>query len=271
MYKVGIRGHDLVCKTGLPEFKSAFFDSGFDCLQLVISKSLDDLTADQADAGQRLADLPLAMLGAYFNPVHPDSKKLEAGLANFKRNLDLSVKLKTFVGTETGSLMGDPWGYVVANHNPETVELLLENLRPVVEYAEKIGAKMLLEGAWSHVCGEPKILKYVVDSLNYQKTEKIVYYTVDLFNYLNLNNYADYLDILQECLGLFDDDIKVFHLKNFNVVDNQLVQCGLSKGFFDYSKIMGQIRKNLGAAAFVFEGVTGQDIRESLDFIRKFI
>lgn len=91
---------------------------------------------------------------------------------------------------------------------------------------------------------------------------------VDLFNYLHPSNHASHLDILKECLVLFPNKIQAFHLKDYIVTDNQLVQVGLGEGLMNYEAIIPLIQDACPDAPLIFEGVKKEDMARSVAFIR---
>ena len=68
---------------------------------------------------------------------------------------------------------------------------------------------------------------------------------------------------IQKTLTTFKDDVKIIHLKDFNVIDDKIVQCGLGKGIIDFKFIIDTIKKYSPNATMIFEGVMGEDIKTS--------
>ena len=98
-------------------------------------------------------------------------------------------------------------------------------------------------------------------------------------NYTPYNGNSDFLaepteatkKLWEECLELFKDRIVIFHLKDYIVKDNKLVQVGLGQGLIDYSKIIPKIMKNNPNAYLIFEGVVGDDIKSSKEYIERLV
>ncbi len=269
MNKIGIRAHDIG-QFDPHTLADHVKQLGFDGVQLVFKKAiigsvgLDRMT-EIKDAFQ---GLDLMMLGAYFNPVHPDPAVVKEGYETFKQTLEMARILGAdTVGSETGSYMGSPWNYVPENHTETALNRVIEVFKGLVGVAEKTGSMIAIEGAYAHVCYDPKRVKAVVDALK----SKHVKVTVDLYNFLNINNHQDHLSILDEALMLLKDDIKIFHLKDYVVENEGLKQVGLGLGLMNYPEIIRRIQDNCPCAHLIFEGVTGEDIQTSLQYIRKLI
>lgn len=263
MIRIGIRAHD-VGKMDAFTLAKKVKDFGFDGVQLVLKKALTDYS-DLSMINAAFSDLDILMLGAYFNPVHPNKDIVFEGVNNFKEHLEKAITLKAdFVGTETGSYMGSPWGYLPKNHSDEALEEVIDIFLNLTKKAEELHINIAIEGAYAHVAYSPERIKKILDSINSNN----LYVTVDLFNYLYLGNYQRREEIFEECFKLFQDKIVIFHLKDFVIEDDVLKQVGLGKGLMDFPKMIKRIKQAAPNAYLIFEGVVNNDISESLVYIK---
>jgi len=180
MNKIGIRAHD-VGTFPAGELAAKIRAYGFDAMQLVFLKALADPVdfSNLAPLAAALSDVEVTMLGAYFNPVHPDPDFVAAGIAYFEHVLDASGPLHALcVGTETGSLMGSPWGYVPENHASETLARVIGIVRHLTEYAAATGRTVAIEGAWAHVAYTPEKLHEVLTAVANPHLKAIVVCTI---------------------------------------------------------------------------------------------
>lgn len=90
---------------------------------------------------------------------------------------------------------------------------------------------------------------------------------VDLYNFLNINNHEEHITIFKECINLFGPKIKIIHLKDYLVQDNQLVQVPVGKGLMDYNEIMKLIKQLPQDVYLIFEGTKETHLQESLKYI----
>lgn len=269
MIELGIRAHDIG-RYSPSKLANKARDFGFQGVQLVFNKAL--ALSDPFQELDLIKDAfqhpKIMMLGAYFNMVHPDQNLKEAGIANYKKHLDIAPQLGvSYVGTETGSLMGSPWGYVKENHDEATFLQVADVVMDLVRHAKNAGSIVAIEGAYSHVVYQPKLMKRLLDII----CSKHLKVTVDLFNYLNRDNYEIRMDILQECFDLFASEIVIFHLKDFILTEAGLKQVGLGQGLMDYPAIIRKIKQYSPDAYLIFEGVTGNDIISSIEFINSLL
>ena len=272
--KLMIRAHDLGVK-GEDDIVKKLCEWDLDGIQLVAYKSIDGVSYSQGSLTEgrakqiaeaiRSAGKGIALIGAYFNPVHPTDDKAKHGEEMFKEYLSLSKSLGcSTVGSETGSFMGDPWGYHPDNRTDEARERVIKTFRSLADYAKECGASVAIEGAYNHVCYSPSVLSETVKGIG-RDNVKVIF---DLYNYLDISNYTEAYSILDEGHELFGGDILLYHLKDFTVSDGKLKQCAVGKGILDYERILTEIYAHNKDATLVLEGTVGEDIPESVRFIR---
>lgn len=266
--KIGIRAHDM----GKMDVKSLFERAqslGFDGIQLVVNKALNPEPQLTETAFLELASHikgDVLLLGSYFNPIHSDPKKVNIGIDRFTKQLELAHVLNTeYVASETGSYNDDEWTYHPQNHSKSAYQEVLNIFKILVEKAEQVNKTVLVEAAYGHVIFSPHTLKKFVQDLNNPHVKVII----DLYNLLNLRNHRQHEQILKEALHLLQEDIAVFHLKNYQLRSGKLIQVGLNKGLIDYEKILPLMLASNPNAYYIFEGITGDDIAESLAYIKK--
>jgi L-ribulose-5-phosphate 3-epimerase len=263
--KIGIRAHDLVEKKTPEELANALHEHGFSYAQLVMNKafspySYEENFVKEVSTSLKEKGITVAMLGAYFNPVHSNPQVVQDDIANFKANLRIAHEFgHPFVGSETGSFNDSPWTYNPKNQTEEGYQASKAVFAELARYAEEVGEDITIEGAWGHVMYCPKVLKRLVDELHSPR----VHVTVDLYNYLYEGNFAQRDQIFLEALQLFGSEVKIIHLKDAKLVEGKLVQVAPGQGDFHYSLMIEAIRKYCSNAVLVFEGVKARDIDAS--------
>ena len=271
--KLMIRAHDLGVK-GENQVVSAVHNNGLDGIQLVVYKCTDDvkyeagaITPDRAkEIGYTLnsGGVTVPLIGAYFNPVHPNEEKIQRGIAVFKDYLDVALDLGCdTVGSETGSYNGDPWIYHPMNHSDEALDRVVSTFGLLADHAAECGVNIGMEGAFGHVCHTPERLHEAVERIG-RENIRIIF---DLYNYLDISNVDTAYDILDRGLKLFGDRILLFHVKDFVITDGKLKQCGVGKGVLDYGRILKAIYDHNPDAILVLEGTTGDDIGYAVSFL----
>ena len=269
--KLGIRGHDV---PGAPfetitDFVSSYKNFDLDYLQLVYKKAFKGFEMDPQfllDLADKLKenDIKVAMVGAYFNMIHPDEQKRLDGIEYFKQCMETaSVFDCNVVGSETGSANGDKWTYNEYNHTKEAHDRVVETVKGLKYYGNAFRCRPIIEGAYAHTIHDPDDLAKLVEETGISDV------TIDIYNFLNINNYMDADKIFDRSMELFKDKVRIFHIKDFKVVDGKLVQCGIGQGIMNWNYCIPRIIKETPDAVLILEGVTGQDIQPSIEFIRR--
>lgn len=273
--KIAFRTHDLGVK-GLENAVQKCENCGISAVQLVAYKFLDDVKyvpgglkkerAEEIGKALKAANIYVPLIGAYFNPVHSDKEKVANCKAIFKDYLKYSALLGcNVVGSETGSFNDDKWTYNPLNRTEEALETVIKTFKELALYAKEVGAYIGMEGAAGHVCYDVATLKRAVDGVN-EDNVKVIF---DIYNYLDVSNYKNYLEILDEGLKTFAGKIVVFHVKDCVFEDGKLKQVAPGRGMFDFNKLLGKIKDYDKDAVLVLEGTAGDDILPCIDFINK--
>ncbi len=275
--KIGVRVHDFG-KSNAETLAKQAKEVGFDGVQFVLNKAVEGETGLPGTLNKEKAlefqkafkseGLEIFMMGAYFNPVHSNKELVKTNIAKFKEHLlYLNDFDGHFVGSETGSFNDDKWTYNPLNRTEEAYAEVKRIFGELADYAKEVNGNIALEGAYGHCMFEPKTLKRLVDEID----NGHVFYTVDIYNYLDISNYQNYKEIFEEALDLFKGKIRIFHLKDFVIEDNKLKQCAIGKGLIDYEYLMTRIKETNPDAYCIFEGSKPEDMKFSLDFVKNMI
>lgn len=274
--KIYARAHDLGVKDIVP-IAEKLCELGLDGIQFVGYKCLSDVkqsvgsfTAAHAEnVAKTLQNVnkTIPLIGAYFNPVHPNLEKREAGIALFKEYIGYAKTLgSSYVGSETGSCLGEPWAYHPDNRTEASYSTVVETFRHLADYAKEHGVSIAMEGAFGHVAYNVETLNTIVKRIE-RDNIKIIF---DLYNYLAPENYERAYEILDEGLAAFGDSILLFHIKDCILTeDGKLKQVPVGKGSLDFDKILSKIYKHNPDALLVFEGTVGDDLPDSIRFIKE--
>ena len=264
--KLMVRAHDLGVK-GAENINKRICELGLDGVQLVVYKSIDGVSYSPSALASELAKeigsavkangKEIALIGAYFNPVHPNTDKISNGIAVFKDYLSLAKCIGCdYVGSETGSYNGDPWIYHPMNHSDEALDRVVDTFSLLADCAKENGVNIAMEGAFGHVCHTPERLFKAVKRIGRDN----IRFIFDLYNYLDISNVDIAYDILDRGLNLLSDRILLFHIKDFVIEDGKLKQCGVGKGVLDFNLILSKIYSHNKNAILVLEGTVGEDL-----------
>ena len=272
--KLYIRAHDLGVQ-GEKAIADRLTELGLDGVQLVAYKAVPDVAyqpgaiterrADEIHAALSAQGKEVALIGAYFNPVHSDRQKAARCKAVFEDYLAVAHRLGCdIVGSETGSYNDDKWTYHPMNRTDEALAQVVETFGDLAKTAARHGAWIGMEGAYGHVCYDVDRLDEAIHTIGAENI-KVIF---DLYNYLAMENVDQRYDILEHGLKTFAGRICVFHIKDCVITDGALKQVGVGQGIFDYEKILGLIDRYQPEAKLVLEGTTGADIEPAISHIK---
>lgn len=264
--RIGVRAHDLIASGTPEELAKTIQDAGFSYIQLVFKKALKEPEFTEAYARRVEKALSsrcvsVAMLGAYFNPVHSDPSVVSSGIDIFKKNLAIASVFpgNPPVGSETGSFNDSPWIYHPKNRTEEGYQQTKAVFAELAAHAESLGADIAIESAYGHVICDVDRHVRLLEELHSER----VYATVDLFNLLCPENFAKRDAIFEDALRRLHGKVRIIHIKDGLVRDGKLIQTNPGEGEFHYEAMMASIKAHAPDAILVFEGVKAPAIETS--------
>ena len=275
--QIGLRLHDakqLPLEERLVEVRKQGFVCGHLALSKVISENTTDNSALTPGYAMYLknmfaaAGIDIAVLGCYLNLAHPDQGQLEKIKERYLANIRFAAHLGCgVVGTETGA-PNTEYEFEPACHTEEALQIFITNLRPVVEYAQKMGVIIAIEPVYKHIVCNPKRARQVLDTIN-SPTLQII---LDPVNLLFEGNYHDREGIVNEAIELLGDDVAVVHIKDFVLVEGKMKSVAAGTGMMDYKNILRFIKEKKPYIHTTLEDTTPDNAvfaREHLEEIYK--
>lgn len=246
--QLGIRLHDIR-KAPLEERLAIAEEQGFTCGHLALSKVISEYPVDDGALTPGYAlylknlfaehHLDVAVLGCYLNLADPNEESLKKITRRYMAHIRFASLLGAgVVGTETGA-PNEAYVFEEKNHSEEALEIFIKNLRPVVEYAEKMGVILAIEPVYKHIVCNPKRARKVLDAIDSPNLQIIF----DPVNLLDICNYKDRDAIIAEAIETFGDDIAMVHIKDFVVSEGKLVSVAAGTGEMDYTQIIRFIKE----------------------------
>lgn len=244
----GIRLHDAV-QAPIEERLKIVKEQGFTCAHVALSKVISEnsvapqaLTPGYAMYLKRLFDkneLDCAVLGCYLNLANPDAAQLKAIQEKYMANIRFAAHLGAgVVGTETGAPNVE-YKFEEACWNEESLQIFINNLRPVVKYAEQMGVLMAIEPVVRHIVCNPVRARRVLDEIGSPNLRIIL----DPVNLLEIYNYEKQDEIIDEAIELLGKDVAVLHVKDFAITDGRLVSVPVGQGQCHWDRIMPYMKK----------------------------
>ena len=270
--QLGIRLHDIK-KAPLPERLKIAEEQGFACGHLALSKVISEypvddgaLTPGYALYLKRLFEkyhLDIAVLGCYLNLANPNPESLAKITHRYLAHIRFASLLGVgVVGTETGAV-NEEYRFEEKNHSDEALEIFIRNVKPVVEYAEKMGVIFAIEPVYKHIVCNPIRAREVLDKIGSPNLQIIF----DPVNLLDSCNYRDRDAIIEEAIDLLGEDIAMIHIKDFVVQDGELVSVAAGTGEMDYGKIIRFIKERKPYVHVTLENTVPENAVEARRYI----
>ena len=270
---IGIRAHDVENRP-LEELVEEIAGKGLTSVQLALGKSFDYMKLEPGTLSPGLAhhigtafarkNVQIAVLGCYFNMIHPDHAERKKGIERFKEHIRFARDFGcSIVGTETGNINPEIV-YTVENFKEEPFLEVVESVRELVQEAEKFGVIVGIEAGVNHPIYSSKVMKRLLDMVNSNNLQVIL----DPVNLLTIENYQEQDQIIEEAFELLGDRIVILHAKDFIVEDNQLKTVAVGQGLLNYDVVLKLTKQKKPYLNILMEETTEPFINESLVFLK---
>nr|WP_308161357.1 sugar phosphate isomerase/epimerase family protein [Bacillus sp. ISL-46] len=271
---IGIRAHDIENRP-LEELVKEIASKGLTSVQLALSKSIETINTKYGSLSPGLASyvgkefskhhIQIAVLGCYFNMIHPDQVERRKGIERFKEHIRYARDFGcSIVATETGNVNAEI-SYTEENFKEEPFLEVVESVRELVQEAEKFGVIVGIEPGVNHPVYSPKVMRRLLDTIDSNNLQVIL----DPVNLLTRDTYKNQEEILQETMELLGDRVVVLHAKDFIVEDNQLIPTAVGKGLLNYDFILNMINKKKPFINIILEETKEPYIDESIAFLNR--
>lgn len=266
--QIGIRAHDCK-KAPFDELIKNVNRQGFKCIQLALRLAIDAFPTDKCAMTPGMAlylkrilaknDVDVAVLGCYLNLGTNDEQQRKEITEVYKAHIRFASLLGCgVVGTET-------YGYDGTASSDEALDTFIENLRPIVGYAEKMGVILALECVHYHTVCDMKRMKKVLDTINSPNLQ-VIY---DPINTFSPDTYENQAEMMEEAFELLGDDIVVIHIKDFVVEDGKIVPAQIGEGIFRFDILMKFLKEKKPHIHALLEETTPDTAVRSRKFIEE--
>lgn len=259
--KIGVRLHDVV-SGNLKDLDAKLKVLTAEPVQLTIEKVLPDFDYKADDAPDKVKTVKellekngkrVSVLSCYINPISPN---FAAEAEKFKRYVDFAAYAGIVrVGTETGSVVADLQKDYLQNRTEKVFQTLIENMRGLVAYAKEKGVRIGVEGVVFFPVYNAERMERFVNSFECDNID-IIYDPVNLmWNY----NYHNQQEDFEEYLSLLAKKVRVLHLKDFTVGEDELIYEPLFHGQFDIDCFLQRLDEYNVQADIILEGTSSQN------------
>ncbi|WP_099469943.1 sugar phosphate isomerase/epimerase family protein [Konateibacter massiliensis] len=247
--QLGIRLHDAV-ELPLEERLANINKQGFKCAHVALKKVISEYSAENTALTPGLAmylknlfaknNIDVAVLGCYLNLATPDEAELKKTVETYMANIRFASILGCgVVGTETGA-PNTEYKPVPECRSEEALQTFITNLKPIVEYAEKMGVIVAIEPVLRHIVYSPKRARQVLDAIQSPNLQIIL----DPVNLLGMENYENREAVIAEAIELLGEATAVVHIKDFVVGEDDLVSIAAGTGIMNYENLLRFMKKD---------------------------
>lgn len=271
--QLGIRLHDI--EKGTIEHRLAVaHEQGFACGHLALSKMISEYSVDNSALTPGFAmyikrlfaknELDIAVLGCYLNLGNPNADSIQKSTEKYMAHIRFASLLGVgVVGTETGAV-NEKYATEDANFTEEALEIFIKNLRPIVDYAEKMGVIVAIEPVCRHIVCNPKRARKVLDAIGSPNLQIIF----DPVNLIEIWNYEQREEIFAEAIELLGKDIAVVHIKDFIIEDGKMISVAAGTGMMDYTQIVKFIKAQKPYIHVTLENTVPENAVEARKFFQ---
>ena len=272
--RLGIRAHDTKYAP-LDGLIPNIHSMGFKCMHIALTKSIKEFTPDICTMTPGLAmhmrelcienKVDVAVLGCYLNLCNPNPEQHKKIVEKYKANIRFASILGCgVVGTETGAV-NEEYKYEPANHTEEALNLFIENLKPIVKYAEQFGVIIAIEPVWKHIVCTIERARKVLDAIDSPNLQIIF----DPVNVLYPGNIDRQDEIIEQAFDLLRDEIAVVHCKDFVVEGDDLKSIAAGTGGLNYPLLLKKIKQYKPYVHCTLENTVPENAIATRDFMEK--
>ena len=270
--RLGMRAHDTKYAP-LEELIPNIHNLGFKCMHIALSKSIKEFKPDICTMTPGLAmymkelcienKVDIAVLGCYLNLCNPDPEQHKQIVEKYKAHIRFASVLGCgVVGTETGAVNVE-YKYEPANHTEEALNLFIENLKPIVKYAEQFGVIVAIEPVWKHIVCTIERARKVLDAIDSPNLQIIF----DPVNVLYTGNIDRQDEIIEQAFDLLRDDIAVVHCKDYVVEGDELKSIAAGTGGLNYPLLLKKIKQYKPYVHCTLENTVPENAIATRDFM----
>lgn len=269
MLQIGIRAHDMEAAP-IDRLVENISSKGFSCTQLALSKAITEFPTDIEAMTPGFAfylkklflknNVDVSVLGCYLDLANNNKDEFEKTAEIYKAHIRFASLLGCgMVGTET-------WGGNLDPKSDEALKVLIENIKQIVSYAEKMGVIIGMEPVQSHVVFDAKRARQVLDEVDSPNLQIIF----DPVNIITKENYENQDNMIAEVFELLGKDIVCIHAKDF-VTDNKGdIQSVISgDGLLNYPLLLSLVRKYKPFIHVLLEETKPENVFNAKEFIEK--
>lgn len=264
---IGVLAH-LFGKLPYDQLAKKVSEKGFEYVQLAIWKAIDgyDFSKPGKLSPGLVRDIrkefdkhgvSVSVLACYLHMFDRDEEKRKINMERFKELIRFAPQFgTTVVAAEVGKLPN-------SDFTNQDWQILKENLKDLLEEAEKWGVTLAIEPATGHMIGDaPTLYKMLqeIPSTNFGVV-------LDAGNLMTKDNFHQQDSIIKEAFELLGDRVVACHAKDRMIIDGEIETVAPGKGDLNYDLYLELAEKYKPHVDIIMEKATPDEMLECKFFV----
>ncbi len=241
-------------------FVAACRKLGFAAAFCPVDADADDDTVAAYAAAAAAADIVIAEVGAWSNPISPDEAERTKALAHCKRQLALAERIGARCCVNIAGSRGQKWdGPDADNYSAATFDLIVETVREIVDAVKPTRSAYTLETMPWAPPDSPESYLALLEAID-RPAFGVHLDPVNLIN--SPRRYCDNAALLRECFAKLGGHIRSVHVKDITLSTKLTVhldECRPGAGGLDYRTYLTEMAKLPADTPMLLEHLPGPD------------
>ena len=244
--------------------------AGYRAAYCPLTPEADAATIQAFEQAAKEADIVIAEVGAWSNPLSPDDDVRKAALDKCKSGLQLADAIGAQCCVNIAGSRGEKWdGPHVDDLTDDTFDLIVETVRDIVDSVQPYRASYSLEPMpWMYPDSPDNYLR-LIDAID----RKMVAVHLDPVNWISSpQRYFNNTAFIKECFQKLGAHIKSIHAKDITLDDKLTVHLDEVRpglGYLDYRTLLREVEALNPELPVMLEHLpTQEDYRLAAEYVR---
>lgn len=194
------------------EWTSELKALGYGAAYCPLSPDADDATVRDYEKAAREADIVIAEVGAWSNPLSPDEDERKKALEKCRRGLDLADRVGARCCVNISGSRGGKWdGHDPSNFTDETFDMIVEIVRGIIDDVKPTRSFYTLEAMPWMYPDSPEEYARLVEAID---RERFAVHLDPVNIVASPRLYYDTTSLLKECFARLGPKIRSCHAKD---------------------------------------------------------
>ncbi|MDY4041449.1 MAG: sugar phosphate isomerase/epimerase family protein [Collinsella sp.] len=276
MLNIGVRGHDVTGAATPEALGRALEGYGVHAVQLALARSFPSMASDAQHLSpgmggfvrRTLAEhgVEVAVLGCYFNMIHPDPVVRERGIERFCAHIAQARSFGTsIVASESGSVDVE-FGYTEENFTAEAFEASAAVIKRLCREAERYGVTVGIEAGVNHPIHDARTFAELIQYVDSPSLGLVL----DPTALIRPQTAGRQVAIAHEMLERFSSRACACHLVDFRITEGRIERCNLGEGVLPVQDLVQEFECARPCGYVICEFTTDDHIASAVRLVTNF-